>query len=236
MLIKITTVFSKRTKRRLIIININIRFIWIHNTSTTVQRSFVQDYLQGEPVPEETFIHSHPWGRRRIRTDNKVCFEPIKPAYNQSRPPLTDYGSVCGQSWSQYLCYAELAASFINFLHYYSPSSGFHGKDNRGRQSIWTSPHPDYRCPTSTIPHFTPNAPSCRHPPNLVWLETSTPNNTGLHTQWLGSPSGFEFTKHYKKWVQSKTKVVRSEKLSRIKIQDTKLKNKTKLLFINFMI
>jgi len=159
MLIKITTVFSKRTKRRLIIIN--IRFIWIHNTSTTVQRSFVQDYLQGEPVAQETFTHSHPWGRRRIRTDNKVCFEPIKPAYNQSRPPLTDYGSVCGQSWSQYLCYAELAASFINFLHYYSPSSGFHGKDNRGRRID----NPSGRHPIQTIGVPPPPFPILRRMP-----------------------------------------------------------------------
>jgi len=45
-------------------------------------------------------------------------------------------------------CYAERAASFINFLHYYLPSSGFYGagKDERGRRTdnpcgrhpIWT--------------------------------------------------------------------------------------------------
>jgi len=52
--------------------------------------------------------------------------------------PLTDYGSVCRQSWSQYLyCYAELAASCINVLHYCLPSSGFYGagKDNMGRHT-----------------------------------------------------------------------------------------------------
>jgi len=34
-------------------------------------------------------------------------------------------------------CYAELTASFIHFLHYCSPSSGFYGagKDNRGRHT-----------------------------------------------------------------------------------------------------
>ena len=34
-------------------------------------------------------------------------------------------------------CYAEVAASFINFFHYYSPSSGFYGagKDDRGRHT-----------------------------------------------------------------------------------------------------
>jgi len=57
----------------------------------------------GKLVPEQTITHSHIWGRRRrIRRDNKVrCMaaqplydvlsqpglsDPIKPAYNQSRP------------------------------------------------------------------------------------------------------------------------------------------------------
>ena len=99
MLIKTTTVFPNEQNA-----------VWLLSTSTSglfeytthVQRSFVQDYL-GEPVPEETFIHSHPWGRRRIRTDNKVCFEPIKPAYDQSQLNASDYWSVCRQFWSQYL-------------------------------------------------------------------------------------------------------------------------------------
>jgi len=54
---------------------------------------------QGEPVPEETFTHSHPWWKKRIHTDNKVhcmgthplydalsqrgLLDPIKPGYNQ---------------------------------------------------------------------------------------------------------------------------------------------------------
>jgi len=37
-------------------------------------------------VPEETFTHLHPWGRRKICTDNKVCFESARVLYNQSRP------------------------------------------------------------------------------------------------------------------------------------------------------
>jgi len=37
----------------------------------------------------------------------------------------------------QNYCYAELTASFINFLHHCLPSSGFYGagKDNRGRHT-----------------------------------------------------------------------------------------------------
>ena len=97
------------------------------STHTTVQWTFVWDY-PGGPVPEETFTHlhtsftththkhltalclglpgwpgtrthSHPWGRRRIHTDNTVhcmgahppysaisqwgLLDPIKPAYDQ---------------------------------------------------------------------------------------------------------------------------------------------------------
>jgi len=70
-----------------------------NHTHTAVWRPFVWDYL-GEPVPEETFTHIHLWVRRRIRTDNTAweliplysalsqwgLLDPIKPAYNQSRP------------------------------------------------------------------------------------------------------------------------------------------------------
>ena len=39
---------------------------------------FVQNY-PGKPVPEEIVIHSHLRGRtRRIHTDNKVWFEPVR--------------------------------------------------------------------------------------------------------------------------------------------------------------
>jgi len=50
------------------------RFIWkhTHNYLTALFRNY-----PGELVLEETFTHSHPWGkRRRICTDSKVCFEP----------------------------------------------------------------------------------------------------------------------------------------------------------------
>ena len=78
--------------------------------------------------------------------------------------PLADYGSVCRQFWSQYL----LAASFVNFIHYCSPSSGFYGagKDNRGRRTDFPSGcHPIWTIgvPESLIPRFLPNALSDTH-------------------------------------------------------------------------
>ena len=50
-------------------------------------------------------------------------------------------------------CYVELAASFINFLHYCSPSSGFYGvgKDNRGRCTDNLSGHQTIRPPPTSI-------------------------------------------------------------------------------------
>jgi len=46
-------------------------------------------------------------------------------------------------------CYTELAASFINLLHYCLPSSGFYGagKDDRGRRAD----NPPGRHPNRTI-------------------------------------------------------------------------------------
>jgi len=75
--------------------------IWDRHTNTHTYNRLTR-YWSGEPVPEETFTNSHPWGRRRrIRTDNKVHYvaayphygslsqrgllDPIKPAYQQSR-------------------------------------------------------------------------------------------------------------------------------------------------------
>ena len=46
----------------------------IEHTHTTIYRPFVWDY-PGKPVQQVTSTHSHPWGRRRIWADNKVCFE-----------------------------------------------------------------------------------------------------------------------------------------------------------------
>ena len=54
----------------------------------------------------------------------------------------------CSPGHSIY-CYAKLTASFINFLHYCSSSSGLHGagKDNRGRRTD----NPSGRHPIRTI-------------------------------------------------------------------------------------
>ena len=72
----------------------------------------------------------------RSALSQRRLLDPIKPAYNQSRLDgrlrltasafnrLDQYA--CSPGHSIY-CYTELAASFINFLHYCSPSSGFHG-------------------------------------------------------------------------------------------------------------
>jgi len=72
-------------------------------------------------------------------------------------------------------CCAELSASFINFLHYCSPSCGFSGagKDNRGRHE------------PRHLPIFMPNALSAATFPIYPGLGQA-PNNAFLHTQWLG--------------------------------------------------
>jgi len=61
-----------------------------------------------------------------------------------------------GSSGRSTYCYVELAASFINFLHYCSPSCGFYGagKDNSGSRTDNLS-----RCHIIHHPPiFTPNA------------------------------------------------------------------------------
>ena len=91
----------------------------------------------------------------------------------------------------QNYCYAELAASFINFLHYCLLSSVFYGagKDNRGGltdspSAHHPSPHLDCRCPTSIVsPIFMPNALSIATLPIfLSWL------GTGTKLCWLAYP------------------------------------------------
>ena len=164
-------------------------------THTTVKkRPFLRDYLS-DPVPEETFTHSHLWRRkRRIRTHNKVCFvqqgllDPIKPAYNQSRPN--------GRLW--------LTASFLNCMPAVLLIRRTHcilyqlpplllgicwvlcrerWQRQMHRQSIWMLPLPHCRCP-----HL-------NHPPIFMQYGLSVttlqvysrlgqiPNNAGLHTQ-----------------------------------------------------
>ena len=76
-------------------------------------------------------------------------------------------------------CYAELAASFIDFLHCCSPSSRFYaaGKDNRGRRTdnpFGRYPILTVGAPTSFIPHFYVECHFCHNRPNLSWLGTGT--------------------------------------------------------------
>ena len=72
--------------------------------------------------------------------------DPIKPAYSQSwtdgRLRLTasafnQLDQYAGSPGHSIYCYAELAASFISFLHYWLPFSRFYGagNDNRGRRT-----------------------------------------------------------------------------------------------------
>jgi len=86
-------------------------------------------------------------------------------------------------------CYAELAASFINFIYYCSPSSGFYGagKDNKDRRTD----NPPERHPIRTIdapppssPIFTPNALSAASLAIYPGL-AQAPNNVGLQSRRL---------------------------------------------------
>ena len=92
-----------------------------------------------------------------------------------------------GSGHSTY-CDADFAASFINFLHYSLPSSGFYGagKDNRGRHTDNPSGH--YPIQTigafkSITPHFYIKSPFCASLTIYPGLGQA-PNNAGLHTWW----------------------------------------------------
>ena len=87
-------------------------------------------------------------------------------------------------------CYAELAAYFINFLHYCSTSSGLYGagKDNRGRCTNNPSgchPIQTISAPTSTDPPFLCRMPFLRQTCQIYPGLGQAPNNAGLHTWWL---------------------------------------------------
>jgi len=91
-------------------------------------------------------------------------------------------------------CYAELTVSFINFLHYCSPSSGLYGvgKDNRGRCTDNPSGcHPIQTIGALTSIMFMPNTLSAATLPIYPGLRQA-PNNAGLHTRRLGSPTPVE--------------------------------------------
>jgi len=90
----------------------------------------------------------------------------------------------------------ELAASFIDFLHYCLPSSVLYdtGKGNRNRRTDSQSERHPVRtigAPTSIILHILCQMPFMLQPCLfiLVWDTTADKialNNAGLHTQWLG--------------------------------------------------
>ena len=192
-------------------------FQHVKYTHTHNRLSALFPVLLGELVPEETFTHWYPSGRRRkrrIHTDNKLlCLGAhslygalsqrgmlvlIKPACNQGRPDgrlkLTasffDWlNQYAGYSGHNTYCYGKLAASCISFHHYCSPSSGFcgAGKDNRQRHTDNPS-----RChPIWTIGVPTSIiSPFLRNPVATLTIYPDlgqVPNNAGLHTQWLGS-------------------------------------------------
>jgi len=120
------------------------------------------------------FTHSHPRGRRRIPTDNKVhwagahplygascqqgLLDPIKPAQNQSAgwlAPLTDNGSACRKSWSQYYSYSSYIIIACKLGGFYAAGLSLH---NRGRRTD----NPSGRHPIRSI-----GAPHLHHPPFL---------------------------------------------------------------------
>jgi len=124
--------------------------------------------------------------------------ESIKPAYNQSwldswlkftasafyqLMTMDQYAGSPGRNTDYY---GELAASFINLLHYCFPSSGFYGagKDNRGRCTTSLSGHELHLPPPPSFPIFTPNALSAAILPIYPGLGQA-PYNAVLHTQWL---------------------------------------------------
>ena len=115
--------------------------------------------LPDEPVLKETSpTHTHEEEeegfaqKTRSASSQRRLLEPNMPAYNPSQLDgwLKLTASAFNQLWismptvlvtvptvMQNYCYAELTASFINFLHHCLPSSGFYGagKDNRGRHT-----------------------------------------------------------------------------------------------------
>jgi len=136
-----------------------------YSNQTCTQTQPLNNLLSGTThvsrYQKKTFTHSQPWGRRMIRTDNKVhcmgthtpygdlsqrgLLDTIKTAYNKSRLDgrLRLTASAFNLLWISMpevlvtYCYAELSASFIKFLHYCFLSSGFYGawKDNRTRRN-----------------------------------------------------------------------------------------------------
>jgi len=158
---------------------------------------------------------SHPWGRRRrLCTDNKVhcmgahhlygalsqwgLLDPTKPAYNHSRPDgrLKLIASAVNWLWISMpaiqvtvptYCYGELA-SFINFVHYCSPSSGFYGTwkiTEAVTRTIHLDASPDYWCLHLQYPPIFKHNAICATTLTIYPGLGQALNNAGLHTWWL---------------------------------------------------
>ena len=113
---------------------------------------------------------------------------------DQQPAPLTTMDQYAGSPGHSTYCYVKITASFINFLHYCSPSSGFYGvgKDNRGRRTDNPSGHHSIRTistRTSIISlflrrtHFLPQPSQFilawdRHRIMLAWIPSGLVNCT----------------------------------------------------------
>jgi len=98
---------------------------------------------------------------------------------------MEQYGGSPGRST---YCYAKLAASFINLLHYCLPTSGFYdaGKNNRSKcTTIRLDATPSGLSDLyQYYPPFTPNALSAATLAFYPGLGQAL-NIAGLHTRWL---------------------------------------------------
>jgi len=79
-------------------------------------------------------------------------------------------------------CYAELAVAFINFLHYYSPSTGFYGT---GAPTIRLGRHPIriISAPSPSSQHFYAEYSDAILP--IYPGFGQAPNNAGYPVAWL---------------------------------------------------
>ena len=149
--------------------------------------------------------------------------DPIKPAYNQSRLDgrlkltagafnrLDQYARSPGHS---IYCYTELAASFINFLHYCWPSSGFYGtkesyinwrpgSSQRGGGQFWGL-FPPLKCIRLCKQQSVTRLQTCtqgtaRYGESVASEWTYLPQGWQVHGQW-GHSSKFLIT-YYGLWV-----------------------------------
>ena len=137
--------------------------------------------------------------------------DPIKPAYNQSRPygRLKLTASAFKQLWISMPAVLIAVPTTVtqNSLHPLSTSSitarqlldftvqakitGRCTNNPSGRHPILTIG----AAPSPSSPYFYTECPFCRNPLNVSWLETK--NNAGLHTQWLGGVDDIKYHQAY---------------------------------------